>query len=144
MSQRLHFQKLSGFRGGNYLPTSSWKISQVCCLYICNHFCLDDILHTKKPSHHSFGGVLGFCFTNSFLTQVFCNKNIEHNQFKMVKRVWNMSSIYHKRASLCETRRLFSTSEDPVHNLVKLSNCRKCYFCCHGYAWFLWGYQVSP
>ena len=50
---------------------------------IHNHYCtvscgVEDIWHTKKPHHRQFGGVLGFCFTNSFLAyKYFCNKNIK-------------------------------------------------------------------
>ena len=91
---------------------------------IHNHYCtgscgVEDIWHTKKPHRQQFGRVLGFCFTHNFLKyKYFCNKNIEHYQFKMVA-VTAQALMYHKRTRLCETRGSLNTSlEDPVHNLA--------------------------
>ena len=93
---------------------------------------LEDIWHTKNPLRHQFAGILGFCFTNSYLgMKHFCDRKIQHHFFKMAAA---HALTSYKTTSMIETRVLNqSATVSSSHTLEKLPNSRRCYMCQHGY-----------
>ena len=57
-------------------------------IYVHNHYCLgsvalEDIWHTKNPLQRQLEGILGFCFTNSYLVMKhFCDPKMQPHIFK--------------------------------------------------------------
>ena len=93
---------------------------------------LEDIWHTKNPLRCQFAGILGFCFTNSYLgMKHFCDRKIQHHFFKMAAA---HALTSYKTTSMIETRVLNqSATVSSSHTLEKLPNSRRCYMCQHGY-----------
>ena len=95
---------------------------------------LEDVWHTKSPRRRQLAGILGFCFTNAFLTmKCFTDKNLKHHTFKMAaaQALTNYQTI-----NLCKNRQLQKSSitEDALHMMAKHPNSRNCYYCWHGYS----------
>ena len=116
-------------RAENYLKYTS-------SIDIHNHYhtgscCVKNTWHTTKPHLQQFEGVLRFCFTNSYLTyKFFCNKNVEHCQFKMATAQAFTSC---KGVSLSKRELVNTTSAASAYSLVNLSSFRRWYIHWYGY-----------
>ena len=106
-------------------------------IYVHNHYCLgsvalEDIWHTKNPLQCQLEGILGFCFTNSYLVMKhFCDPKMQPHIFK---KAAPHILITYKTTSMIETWMLNqSTNGSNGHTLEKLPNSRRCYMCHHGY-----------
>ena len=93
---------------------------------------LEDIWKTKSPHKRQLAGILGFCFTNSYLAvRHFKEPALSHTDFKM--RAAN--ALVEFTLSLRENR-LRSPNpswEIDHHDLQKLQYSVPCYYCRHGY-----------
>ena len=93
---------------------------------------LEDIWHTKTPLRHQFVGILGVCFTNSYLgMKHFCDPKIQHHAFKMAAA---HALTSYKITNMIEAQVLsHSINISDGYILEKLPNSQRCSMCQHGY-----------
>lgn len=93
---------------------------------------MEDIWHTKNPLRRQLAGILGFCFTNSYLgMKHFCDPKMQHHIFKVPAE---HALTTYKTTRLIETRMLNqSTNGSNDYILEKLPNSQSCYMCQHEY-----------
>ena len=122
---------------------------------------LEDTWHTKNPCHRQIAGILGFCFTNAYLSIKYFNAKTypsgklhgQHSQFKicltkqMVEFEEDQENSFIGSRLLTTPKRKSSESMLPEyetssamrmhidHNLLQFSRQRyqkKCFYCQHG------------
>ena len=85
----------------------------------------------KNPIQRQLSGILGFCFTNSYLAMKYFGKTKRlHHQFKIAAA---NSLVNVQSTSQCETRNIVNSFEDVLNVSVKIPNSKDCYYCQHGY-----------
>ena len=92
---------------------------------------LKDVWKTKSPVRRQLAGILGFCFTNSYLAmQYFKNPNLEHYSFKMKA---SNALVSYRNLSASQTRELDVSAEMQLHSVKKIPYPVQCYYCQHEY-----------
>ena len=95
----------------------------------------EDIWHTKNPHRRQLAGILGFCFTNSFLAMKYFTgqKNLQHHSFKMAAAN-ALVSVSLSSSSIYGTRSLLDNSiESILHEMERIGYSLDCYYCSNGY-----------
>ena len=99
--------------------------------YGCGSAVLEDVWLTKNLIHRQLSGILGFCFTNSYLVITYFGKTKQlHHQFKIAAE---NCLVNFQSTSLHETRKIDNSLEGMLHVPVKIPYSKDCYYCQRGY-----------